>query len=292
MPRATVAVALTVAAAIFVALAFDTFWFQRNIVDTESFVDRVSELPSDPAVSAALALTVVEALDEGDAFRTRLSEALPDQLEFLSPALSRVAVEVVFDTTRALIESEAFASVWVVIAGSTHRAVIATLEGPAEAIVFDLDAGADFIVERLGASGVEVLIDPDQEFGVLVLASRETLEVPRRVARALSTARWVFPIVAAILLGLAVLIDRDRLRPLQVGGFAVAGALLVSAALLALARSAYISGGRRAVDEAARRAVWDALTEGYVLLAALVAAIGVLVGIGVWWYRRSRATPA
>ena len=79
------------------------------------------------------------------------------------------------------------------------------------------------------------------------------------------------------------------LRPLQFAGFAVAGAMVVSAALLALARSSYIAGGVDARNQVLRRVVWDALLEGYLLLAAIVAGIGVLVGIGMWWLRRRRA---
>ncbi len=284
-----VAVALAVTAAVFVALALDAFFFQSAISDADGFVERVAPLPKDRAVSTALAIGVVEALEEQGTIEEQLSNALPDELDFLTPVLGEAATQLVFDATRALVETDAFAAIWRLIAASTHRAILAAINDPTIRgdLTFDLDAAAELILERLELAGITIEIEPGTSFGAIVLISEDALDVPRRIARALQTALWVFPAVAIVLLGASVVIDSDRLRPIQVAGFAIGGAVLLNAALLALVRNAYIKSGRTPVDQASRRAVWDALTEGYLLLAAFVAVVGVLVGTAAWWYRRT-----
>jgi len=288
-PRMAVAAFLAVVAAVFVALAVDAFFFQSAISDADSFVERVAPLPKDPAVSTAVALGVVQALDEQGTIEEQLSNALPDELDFLTPVLSGAATQLVFDAMKALVETDAFAAIWRLIAESTHRAILAAINDPAIGgdLVFDLDAAAEPILERLELAGIAIDIEPGTSFGAIVLNSEEALDVPRRIARALQTALWVFPVAAIVLLGAAVVVDTDRLRPIQVGGFAIGGAVLLNAALLAVVRTTYINSGNTQVDHASRRAVWDALTDGYVVLAALVAVVGMLVGTGAWWYRRS-----
>ena len=284
-----VAVALAVAAAVFVALALDAFFFQSAISDADGFVERVAPLPKDRAVSTALAIGVVEALEEQGTIEEQLSNALPDELDFLTPVLGEAATQLVFDATRALVETDAFAAIWRLIAASTHRAILAAINDPTIRgdLIFDLDAAAELILERLELAGITIEIEPGTSFGAIVLISEDALDVPRRIARALQTALWVFPAVAIVLLGASVVIDSDRLRPIQVAGFAIGGAVLLNAALLAVVRNAYIKSGRTPVDQASRRAVWDALTEGYLLLAAFVAVVGVLIGTAAWWYRRT-----
>ena len=288
-PRKAVAVALAVVAAVFVALAVDAFFFQSAISDEDSFVGRVAPLPKDRAVSTALAIGVVEALEKQGTIEEQLSNALPDELDFLTPVLGGAAAQLVFDATRALVETDAFAAIWRLIAASTHRAILAAINDPTISgdLVFDLDAAAEPILERLELAGISIDIEPGTSFGAIVLISEDALDIPRRIARALQTALWVFPVAAAVLLGAAVAIDTDRLRPIQVAGFAVGGAILLNAALLAVVRTTYINSGNTLVDQASRRAVWDALTAGYLQLAALVAVVGVLIGTGAWWYRRS-----
>ena len=288
-PRMAIAAFLAVVAAVFVALAVDAFFFQSAISDADSFVERVAPLPKDPAVSTAVALGVVQALEEQGTIEEQLSNALPDELDFLTPALGGAATQLVFDATRALVETDAFAAIWRLIAESTHRAILAAINDPAISgdLIFDLDAAAEPIIERLELAGIAIDIEPGTSFGAIVLISEEALDVPRRIARALQTALWVFPVAAIVLLGAAVVVDADRLRPIQVAGFAIGGAVLLNAALLAVVRTPYINSGNTLVDQASRRAVWDALTAGYLLLAALVAVVGVLVGTGAWWYRRS-----
>ena len=287
--RRIVAIILAVVAAVFVAFAVDAFFFQSAISDADNFIERVAPLPKNPAVSTAVALGVVEALEEQGTIEEQLSRALPDQLDFLTPALGEAAAQLVFDATRALVETDAFAAIWRVIADSTHRAIMAAIHDPKVTgdLIFDLDAGAELILERLDQAGIKFEIDSDTSLGAIVLISEEGLEIPRRVARALQTALWVFPVAAIVLLGAAVVTDSDRLRPIQVGGLAIGAAVLVNAALLAGARTTYINGGETLVDQAARRAVWDALIEGYLVLAAVVAIVGVLIGGAVWWYRRT-----
>jgi hypothetical protein len=101
-----------------------------------------------------------------------------------------------------------------------------------------------------------------------------------------NTSLWLFPLIALVLLLAAVAVDWDRTRSIQVFGFSVAITVLASAALLAATRAVFVGGADTIIAREARRAVWDALADGYVVLAAAVAGIGLVIGVGTWLGRR------
>jgi hypothetical protein len=102
----------------------------------------------------------------------------------------------------------------------------------------------------------------------------------------LNTGVWVLPIAALVVLGLAVLIDPDRLRPVQIFGLGLAMATLLS--LIAIRLFADYSSGRieNEIYREAAVSVWDALLNGYLLISAIVGFAALALGIAAWWFRR------
>ncbi|HZJ47787.1 MAG TPA: hypothetical protein VFD97_01980 [Acidimicrobiia bacterium] len=110
--RRYAAIVLAVFAALAVSLAVNAAWMHQHIFDTETFVETLAPLPQDRAVSNAIAMHAVKALTPGETLEGRVAEALPDRLGFLTPEFTGFVEEFVFDTTKRVVESEAFARIW------------------------------------------------------------------------------------------------------------------------------------------------------------------------------------
>lgn len=282
--RGAIAITLAVVASIFVSMAVDAFWLDRAIFDSDGFVERVAPLPKNPAVSTAIAASTVQALSQDGALQAQVADALPDELTFLASTFTEFAAELVFDLTKSLVESDVFISVWTAIVEATHRALTAALQGRSDDVSFDLGIGAEVIVNRLEESGITLF--SDLTIGEIVLLQADQLAGPRAIVNVFNTSLWLFPLIALVLLAVAVVVDWDRTRSIQVFGFSVATMVLVSAALLAGTRTVFVGGGDTIIVREARRVVWDALADGYLVLAAAVAGIGLVIGVGTWLGRR------
>ena len=282
--RGAIAITLAVVASIFVSMAVDAFWLDRAIFDSDGFVERVAPLPKNPAVSTAIAASTVQALSQDGALQAQVADALPDELTFLASTFTEFAAELVFDLTKSLVESDVFTSVWTAIVEATHHALTAALQGRSDDVSFDLGIGAEVIVNRLEESGITLF--SDLTIGEIVLLQADQLAGPRAIVNVFNTSLWLFPLIALVLLAAAVVVDWDRTRSIQVFGFSVATMVLVSAALLAGTRTVFVGGGDTIIVREARRVVWDALADGYLVLAAAVAGIGLVIGVGTWLGRR------
>ena len=210
------------------------------------------------------------------------SRAIVDS--YSSSTFTGFAAELVFDLTKALVESDVFTSVWTAIVEATHRALTAALQGRSDDVSFDLGIGAEVILNRLEESGITLF--SDLTIGEIVLLQADQLAGPRAIVNVFNTSLWLFPLIALVLLAAAVVVDWDRTRSIQVFGFSVATMVLVSAALLAGTRTVFVGGGDTIIAREARRVVWDALADGYLVLAAAVAGIGLVIGVGTWLGRR------
>ena len=289
--RTIAAVTVTVLAVLLAAMAVDAFWLHDRIFNTEHFVESLAPLPQDPAVSTAIATKTVEVLGANSSAESKVAEVLPDRLAFLAPNVMGLVEERVFDATQRLVASDAFASVWTKGLEVLHSRVIGILDGdpsqPTEGgIGIDLGGTAGLVQAELEARGIDLFADIETDVGEIVFIQADMLAGPREIANVFQTGVWVLPIVALLVLGLAILIDKDRLRPIQYFGFGMAIAVLVSLAAIRIFAS--YAGGRVENDvyREGATAVWDALLNGYLLLSAIVGIGALAVGLAAWWFRR------
>ena len=289
--RTIAAVAVTVLAVLLATLAVDAFWLHDRIFNTEHFVESLAPLPQDPAVSTAIATKTVEALASNSTAESKVTEVLPDRLAFLAPNVMGLVEERVFDATQRLVASDAFASVWTKGLEVLHSRIIGILDGdpsqPTEGgIGIDLGGTAGLVQAELEERGIDLFADIETDVGEIVFIQAAMLAGPREIVDVFNTGVWVLPILALLVLGLAVLIDKDRLRPIQFFGFGLAIAVLVSLAAIRIFAS--YAGGKveNGVYRDGAAAIWDALLNGYLLLSAIVGIGALVVGLAAWWFRR------
>ena len=289
--RTIAAVVVATFAVLLATMAVDAFWLHDRIFNTEHFVESLAPLPQDPAVSTAIATKTVEVLGTATTAESKVAAVLPDPLAFLAPRVMGLVEEQVFDATQRLVESDAFAAIWTGGISALHTTIIGILDGdPAQpttgGIGIDLEGTAGLVQAELERRGIDLFDDVQTDVGEIVFIQADMLAGPRTIVNVFHTGVWALPVVALLVLGLAVLIDRDRLRPIQFFGFGLAIATLLS--LVGIRIFANIAGGKvqNEVYRQGAAAVWEALLNGYLLLSAIVGIGALAVGLAAWWFRR------
>lgn len=289
--RSIAAITLAVIAVVLASMAVDAFWLHQRIFDTDKFVESLAPLPQDPAVSTAIATRTVEVLSASGTAQARVAEVLPDRLAFLTPNVFELVEEQVFDATVRLVGSDAFTRVWTKGLETVHSAIIGILDGdPAYPTTGDvgltLEGTASLVLDELDRRGIDLFAEIETSVGEIAFVQAEMLAGPRTLINVFHTGVWVLPIVALLVLGLAVLTDRDRLRPVQVFGIGLAIAVLLS--LVAIRIFAGYASGKveNEIYREAADAVWDALLNGYLLVSAIVGFTALAIGVAAWWFRR------
>ena len=289
--RPIAAIALAVIAVLLATMAVDAFWLHERIFNNEQFVESLAPLPQDPAVSTAIATKTVEVLSASGTAEAKVAEVLPDRLGFLTPNVFDLVEEKVFDATVRLVSSDAFARVWTKGLETVHAVIIGILDGdPAYPTTGDvglnLEGTAGLVLDELDKRGIDLFAEIETSVGEIAFIQAEMLAGPRSLINVFHTGVWVLPIVALLVLGLAVLIDPDRLRPIQIFGIGLAIAILLS--LIAIRIFAGYAGGKveNEIYREAAASVWDALLNGYLLISAVVGFTALAIGVAAWWFRR------
>jgi len=288
--RRYVALALAVLAALAIAVSVDTVWMHQRIFDTDTFVETLAPLPQNPAVSDAIAMHAAEALTAGGVLENRVAEALPDKLGFLAPKFTDFVEEFAFNTTKRVVESDAFTKVWTRSLRLSHRTIIGVLDGDIATtqsgnIGIDLDEASQLVLNRLDEQGIDLFADIETSFGEIILIQADVLAAPRSIVNVFNSSVWLFPILALLLVGAAVAVDADRLRPIQIFGLTTAGIILVSVITIRILANIGFNSVANPVDRAAVEAIWDALLNGYVLWAAIVGTVALVIGMTALWWR-------
>ena len=310
---------LVVLAVLATVLALLSVWTIRTLTNTELFVDRVGSVIEQPEVAEAIgdaaAAQLVDALD----LEERLREALPEEVALAAAPISNAAENYLAEATTNLVQTEQFQAAWDAALTTGHELTIAVLSGQDTAaienedgmIVLDLTPivnlmvaqSADFIGDLIGREinpptitaetidqAVSILeeqlgTDLPPDFGQVTLVSSDALAAAQSGYQAIRALVWLAPLVALVLIGLAIAVSPRRIRTaatIVVGtGFVL---LLIGMTLNPLQASlvgAVPSEGLAGAVNAGFNTVLDSLRSGIVLvtiLAVIAAAVLFFTG--------------
>jgi hypothetical protein len=286
--------ALLVLAAIVAIVAVLGAWADRQLLDTDEWVDTSSALLQEPAIQDATAAYLADQV-EGPEVADQLRKGLPSQLDVLAGPLSAAAGEVAQRTAHRLITSGAFQDLWRTTNRTAHEQLVKVIEGDETilkqgGVILDLRPELGVLASRIG-----VTPSPDPEHGKVHVLRGDTLDTVRKAADALNTLRWVSAAVLLVLLVAGVAIAPDRRSALLGAGLAL---LIAGVALLVVRRVA----GHQVVDaltakganEDAAKATWKIATSLLRDISGTVIVLGAALMAGAWlagasrWARRAR----
>jgi hypothetical protein len=281
--RALVSWALLVIASLLVPVALVGVWARTQVLDTDRYVETVAPLADDPAVQDRVVEVVTESLTSQVDLESEIRQALPERAAFLAGPIAGSVRQLVGNVVGDVVRSDRFADIWAKANRAAHGQVVKVLagegDGPAAAIVLDLQGVAGAASAKLADLGVPVRPEGNVPF---TLFSGETLDQIRSVARVADAGVTFVAVLAVLLLVASALVAVDRRRgALRAGIGLAAGAALVLVAI-AVARGFYLPGVEAGTARAANEAAIDLLSRFLRGGGRTLVAVGVVVAVGAW----------
>ena len=288
--RTAVWVLITLGTLVMVLSTLNT-WVERQLLDTNSWVNASTALLDDDDVRNELSVRLVNALYENVDVGPAIDERLPEQLEGLGGPLAGVLRDPLISTADTLLQNEPVRVVWKEANRTAHEAVLAILEDDVGdnistsdgKVVIDLGAVLTQIGEQIGIpeSALDAIPEDAGQFEVVDSDELEAAQTGVRLIKIMST---VFFLLVIALYGAAVYLARNwrRAAVRNVGAATALGGFIVLVALRlgvnVISGAPDTSGGRAATEsvlriatDLLRRSAWSEILIG--LLIALGASL-------------------
>jgi len=292
--RALVAT-LVILSVVLLPIAGLTVWVRNLVLDTDKYVDTVAPLASNTDITNNVANRLTNKLFAEVNVEQAAKDALPERAQFLaSPLASGVETFTRDAATRAL-ASDKFKTVWRNANRRAHTAIDKVLTGEGNVsvkngkVVLDLTPIVNTVIQDLDKRGVTVFDSVGQDVSKknlqVELFDASQLEKARSAVHLLDRLRIVLVVLVFVLLAVALLLSGNRRRTLMRWGLGVVVAMVVTAALLALGRSAFLDVAK---NRDAAGAVYDILTSLLRNGIRTIAVLGLVVAVAAFLSGPSR----
>jgi len=291
--RALVAI-LVIVSVVLVPLAGLSIWVRNLVLDTNHYVDTVAPLAHNRAITDLVAERATNRLFQEVDVEAQAKDALPERAQFLAGPLSSGVQTFTHDAAQRVLATEQFATVWKEANRRAHAQVVKLLTGEGkniavknDKVVLDLSAVIDEEVKRLDQRGVTVFdsVAKKQKNLQVELFDAGQLKKARSAVHLLDRLRIVLVVLVFVLLGAALALSGNRRRTLMRWALGLVIAMAVTAALLALGRSAYLSVAK---NHDAAGAAFDILVRYLRNGIRVIAALGIIVALAAFLSGPSR----
>lgn len=306
---------LTVLAVLATTAALLAVWTFRTLTDTELFVDRVGPVIEEPEVSAAVGAAAAAQVIDALQVEQRLRDVLPEDVAVAAGPISTAAEDLLAEGATRLVGTEQFEAAWDAALAGGHRLSIGILSGRDTTAIENTDGvvvldltpvinllltegsgflsdltgreisapavTADTVDEAITALEERLGVDIPADFGQVTLFSSDDLAVAQAAYQAIRVMVWLAPIVALVLIGLAIAVSTRRVRTTMSVVVGTGLLLLLAAVALQPLQSSIVAAvedqGLAGAVEAGFGTVFTSLRTGIVVVVVLaVIAAGVL----------------
>lgn len=291
--RALVAI-LVILSVLLVPLAGLSVWVRSLVLDTDRYVDTVAPLAENEVITNQIANRLTDRLFAEVDVQQEAQEVLPERAAFLAGPISSGVESFAREAAKRVLASDQFETIWRNANERAHEAVDEVLTGEGEnvsvedgRVVLNLSAVIDNVVERLNERGVTVFdsLAENQKNLEVELFDAGQIESARTAVRLLDRVRIVLVVLVFVLLGVALALSGNRRRTLIRWGIGLVVAMAVTAALLALGRSAFVNA---AENRDAAGAVFDILVRFLRNGIRVIAAFGIIIALAAFLTGPSR----
>lgn len=302
--RSIAAVLIFVIAAALTPIAMVGHWGHATVINSEQFIATVVPLADSPEVQAAVTEAVTEAIVKqvdtsaivGDFLGGLLNN---DQLSSaLSAPIAAGVNKLIGQIVEGFITSDAFQKLWITLASAIQKSVVAILEGGNEGpvqmqgdqLVLDISDLLTAVQAQLVSQGVTIadkVTVPDSDRQIVLFEAPAVAQLQFIYSLASPVLQW-FPLLIAILFGLAITLARRRPRMV----LAVGLALVVTGGLttwgLGLGETFFVDQLAGTVFGGASGIFWNTLLNYLIIGLQGLLIFGVVVAVAGWFAGRSR----
>jgi cytochrome oxidase assembly protein ShyY1 len=302
--RSIAAVLIFVIAAALTPLAMLGNWGHATVVNSEQFLATVGPLAESPqvqaAVSEAVSAAIVKQVDTtaivGDFLGGLLNN---DQLSAsLSAPIAAGVNKLIGEIVQGFIASDAFQKVWVTLAGATQKSVVAILQGGNEGpvqmqgdqVVLDISDLLTAVQSQLVAQGVSLadkVTIPESDRQIVLFEAPVVAQLQFVYSLTSPILQW-FPLLLAILFGLAITLARRRPRMVLAVGIALVVTGGLTTWTLGVGKTFFVDQLAGTVFGGASGVFWDTLLNYLMTGLQGLMIFGVVVAIAGWFAGSSR----
>jgi hypothetical protein len=230
MRKAGIAVLLAAGTLCWIGLGFGV-WAERQLLDTDEWVDTSGDLLENEPVRTALGLYIVERLFDSEEVQARIEEVLPPRLDPLAGPAAAGLKEAARRNAPRLLGNALALDAWREANEAAHGELLALVEGRTGGNL-TLDLGTLFgqVAEGTGLPP-DVADRLPPEVASLRIASGDDLEAAQDALDLFKTLVWVLLGLSLVAFAGAVALSRDRRRTLlNVGACLMFAAIAILAA--------------------------------------------------------------
>ncbi len=285
---------LLVLACILAVLSVFVVFARNQLLNTDTYVNTVAPLASDPAIQTQVAKQVSGSLITRVNVETRVKEALPPKAGFLATPITSSFETVTYQLTLKAVQSKQFYEIWVGANRASHKQLVALLTGSNEGsissqngkVTIDLSQVEVQVKKKLDDKGITVFDKVPAVKGLnFVLFQSKSLTKVQKAVKVLDDVAIVLPIVALLCFAGAVMLARNRRRGLVRAATGLALSMAVILVVLAVARNQYLSGLSPNQSVAANQAVIATVSAYLVdsirtIMIVAVVAVGAVGAVG------------
>jgi hypothetical protein len=284
---------LIVLASLLAFLAIFTSWIDRQLLDTNQWVDTSGRLLEDKEISDAVATYSVDQLYANVNVTKLVKKRLPDDLEQLASPASAGIREIGTRAAKRAFRSARVQNLWQDANRVAHTQLVAILEDKSDTVssqngrvVLDLKPIVYQLADRLGfKKQVANAVAKGEEtghlkagFGQLEIADSQQLDTARTITKILKGLAWVFSIGSLALFVLAMWLGRGRDWVIVLGyGLGLIAAGLAAIAVRAAAKGLVVDSLAKTQDaKVPTQHAWDIGTSLLHSIASSVIIFGIL----------------
>ncbi len=315
--RRTVVAVLVVASTLSFLVAGAGWWVNRNLLETDVWVERVGPLASDPAVQRALAAEISDQALQAIDPKALFESALPERGQVLAGPLAGAVDSFVRARVEDFVASDAFADLWVRLNETGHRDAVAVLRGESGSDLVDVGDGTvtvsiipaiDAVLARIAEISPEIFgrtvtlptltvedlpdaarakigqalgVTLDEDFGVITVYDGDALSTSQTALKVFDRLLVPAIVLTVLLVPLTLVVSRRRRRTaLQLlAGWALVLVLLRRASLRLVGDVVDLAQipGNRAALESILHAFADPLLSATAWILAVLAALAAVL---------------
>jgi hypothetical protein len=276
--------------AILTVLAIFAVWAERQVLNTEEWVETSSELLEDAEIQAALNSFLVEELFANIDLQAELEARLPPVAQPVAGPLAGVLRQAAGDVAARALAAPRVQEAWAKANRVAHESLVNLVEGGGEladatggAVTLDMQAIVTELASRLGISADVAAKLPD-DVAQLEILRTDQIGAAQTVGSVIRGLALVFSLVALGSLALAIYLAAGRRRSaLFWAGLALIVAGVVVYALRNIAGDAIVDAlVKQVTAEPAAEATWSISTSLLTSIATTVIVYGALFVIASW----------
>jgi hypothetical protein len=296
--RGPVAVILIVLGSVLAPASVLAVWSANQVSNTTRYVDNVAPLISSPAVQSALTDKITTEITgkinvQGLARKAaaQLSRhgltRLGSLLSSLSGSIASGVSTLIHSVVSKIITSSVVRSIWIQGNRIAHTQLVRALSGRASSlsvsngkVVIGLGPFIDEVKHRLAARGLTIIEKLPTINPTFPLFDAKYLVRARSLYTALTTLKWVLPVITLIAYAAGIYVARRHRRALIGAGLGLAGSMLVLGIGIAVVRTIYLNNVPSSVLPAAAAAVvFDTVVRFIRQGLRVLLAIGLVVAL-------------